>query len=133
MVSLRSLSVIDSADDAHRRLVPVDEALRAYRYDGNRRVQRTDFVCQRAFSFPTLLTDGRVVSCEQDFNGQRPYGVVGRDGSFGAIWRSAQAGAVRKVIRDNPAQYSFCRNCPFTDRPISSCSFESYTVRPFEV
>ena len=134
MVSLRSLSVIDSAADAHRRLVPVDEALRAYRYDGSRRVQRADFVCcQRAFSFPTVLTDGRVVSCERDFNGQRPYGVVGRDGSFGAIWRSAQAAAVRRVIRDSPAQYSFCRNCPFADRPISSCSFESYAVRPFEV
>ena len=133
MVSLRSLSVIDSTDEAHRRLVPEDEALRAYQYDGHRRVQRADFVCQRAFSFPTVLTDGRVVSCEQDFNGQRPYGVLGRDGSFGAIWRSAQAAAVRKVIRDDPAQYSFCRNCPFADRSISSCSFDSYSVRPFDV
>jgi MoaA/NifB/PqqE/SkfB family radical SAM enzyme len=130
MVSLRSLPIIDSAADAHRRLVPEDGALRAYRYEGTRRVQRADFVWQRAARFPTALTDGRVVACEQDYNGQQPYGVVGRDGSFGAIWRSAQAAAVRRVIRDDPAQYSFCRNCPFTDRTISSCSFETTRCGP---
>ena len=84
-------------------------------------------------SFPTVLTDGRVVSCEQDFNGQQPYGALGKDGSFGEIWRSAQAAGVRRVIRDQPGEYSFCRNCPFADRPISSCSFASFAVRPFEV
>lgn len=133
MVSLRSLSIVDSADEAHRRLVPENEAFRAYRYDADGRIQRADFVCQRPFSFPTVLTDGTVVSCEQDFNGQQPYGVVGKDGSFGDIWQGARAAEVRRVIRDRPCDYSFCRNCPFADRPLSACSFESYAVRPFDV
>ena len=133
MVSLRGLSIIDSAEEAHRNLVPVDELLRAYRYEHGRRVRRRDFVCQHAFSFPTVLADGTVVACEQDFNGQQAYGVLANGGSFREIWRSERASSVRRTIRDHAGEYSFCRNCPYADRPISSCSFASYAVRPFEV
>jgi len=133
MVSLRSLSIIDSADEAHRDMVPVDELLRAYRYEQGRRVQRHDFVCQHAFSFPTVLADGTVVACEQDFNGQQAYGVLKKGGTFRDIWLGARASEVRRTVRDHPGEYSFCRNCPYADRPISSCSFASYAVRPFEV
>ncbi|MFO7692344.1 MAG: radical SAM protein [Vicinamibacterales bacterium] len=133
MVSLRSLSIIDSAEDAHRNMVPADELLRAYRYERGQRVQRDDFVCQHAFSFPTLLADGTVVACEQDFNGGQPYGVLKKGGSFRDIWLSSRASEVRRTIRDRPGELSFCRNCPYADRPISSCSFDSYAVRPFEV
>lgn len=133
MVSLRSLSIIDSAEDAHRNMVPADELLRAYRYEHGQRVERDDFVCQHAFSFPTVLADGTVVSCEQDFNGREPYGVLQKGGSFRSIWMSRRASEVRRTIRDRPGELSFCRNCPYADRPISSCSFDSYAVRPFEV
>ena len=133
MVSLRSLSIIDSAEDAHRNMVPSDELLRAYRYERGARVPRHDFVCQHAFSFPTLLADGTVVACEQDFNGRQPYGVLKAGGSFRDIWLSSRASEVRRTIRDRPGELSFCRNCPYADRPISSCSFDSYAVRPFEV
>ena len=132
MVSLRSLSIIDSAEQSHRNMVPVDELLRAYRYEQGVRVQRRDFVCQHASTFPTILADGRVVACEQDFNGQQAYGVLEKGGSFRDIWQSAAASEVRRTIRDRPGEYSFCRNCPYADRPISSCSFASYAVRPFE-
>jgi len=96
-------------------------------------VRRHDFVCQHAFSFPTLLADGTIVACEQDFNGQRAYGVVHRHGSFREVWMGTRAAEIRRTIRDRPGEYSFCRNCPYADRPISSCSFDSYPVRAFEV
>jgi radical SAM protein with 4Fe4S-binding SPASM domain len=133
MVSLRSLSIIDAAEQTHRNMVPVDELLRAYRYEQGRRVQRHDFVCQHAFTFPTILADGTVVACEQDFNGQQAYGVLQKGGSFRDIWLGTRASEVRRTVRDRPGEYSFCRNCPYADRPISSCSFASYAVRPFEV
>jgi MoaA/NifB/PqqE/SkfB family radical SAM enzyme len=134
MVSLRSLSIIDSPDErAHGALLPESKDLRPYAYEGGRRARRGDFVCQHAFTFPTLLADGTAVSCEQDYNASRPYGVVTRDTSFSSIWFGAQAREVRKTIRDNPAALSFCRNCPFADRPTSSCSLESYALRPFQV
>jgi len=134
MVSLRSLSIIDSADQrAHGELLPQSAGLRPYSYEGGQRARRTDFVCQHAFTFPTLLADGTVVSCEQDYNASRPYGLMARGTSFSEIWFGAQARAVRKTIRDTPADLSFCHNCPFADRPISSCSFESHLLRPFEL
>jgi MoaA/NifB/PqqE/SkfB family radical SAM enzyme len=133
MVSVRSLSIIDSAEEAHRSLVPVDKGLRAYGYERGRRVRREDFVCQHAFSFPTLLADGSVVACEQDFTGHHAYGVVPKDGTFGRVWRGAQAAAIRRTVRDCPETFSFCRNCPYADRPISSCSLEGYSLRPLDV
>jgi len=133
MVSLRSLSIIDAAEDGHRGMVPAAERLRAYRYEHGRRVRRRDFVCQYAFSFPTVLADGTVVACDQDFNGREPYGVLRKGGSFRSIWTSRRASEVRRTIRDRPGEFSFCRNCPYADRPISSCSFDGYAVRPFEV
>jgi radical SAM protein with 4Fe4S-binding SPASM domain len=132
MVSIRSLTIIDAAEEAHRNLVPADTTLRAYRYEQDRRVPRHDFVCQHAFSFPTILADGTVTACEQDFNGRHAYGVLGKDGSFRDIWLSTRASEVRRIVRDHPAEYSFCRNCPRADRPLSSCCLSSYAVRAFE-
>lgn len=133
LVSHRTLTIIDSAEGPHRSLVPTEEALRAYRYDDDGRVARGDFVCQHAFSFPTILADGTVTVCEQDFNGGRAYGVLGADGTFRDIWWGARAAAVRRTVRDRPAEYSFCRNCPRADRPLSSCNLSSHALRPFEV
>ena len=131
MVSIRSLSIIDSTENSHHDLVPVSDLLRAYSYENGERVRRKDFVCQHAFTFPTMMADGRVVSCEQDFNATQPYGTLTKGSSFEGIWFSEEAAQIRGTIRDNPEEYSFCRKCPFADRPISSCSIESYTLRPF--
>lgn len=133
IVSLRSLSIIDSADQrAHVDLLPESASLRPYAYEGGQRARRNDFVCQHAFTFPTLLADGTVVSCEQDYNASRPYGVMANGTTFSDIWFGPQARAVRGTIRDASADLSFCRNCPFADRPTSSCSLESYRLRSFE-
>ena len=92
LVSLRTLSIIDSPDDrAHGALLPELENLRAYSYESGRRARRTDFVCQHAFTFPTMLADGTVVSCEQDYNASRPYGTVTSDMSFERVWFGAAA------------------------------------------
>jgi MoaA/NifB/PqqE/SkfB family radical SAM enzyme len=133
LVSHRTLTIIDSAEGPHRSLVPHEQALRAYRYDADGRVARSDFVCQHAFSFPTVLADGTVTVCEQDFNGRCAYGVLGTDGSFREIWWGARAAAVRRTVRDHPDEYSFCRNCPRADRALSSCNLASYALRPFDV
>lgn len=133
MVSTRTLSIIDSSDEAHRALVPEADLMRAYGYHEDKRVRRDDFVCQHAFNFPTVFADGTVVACEQDFNGSHPYGVLSRETSFGGIWFSRAAAEIRKKIRDDPAQFSFCENCPFADRETSSCSLDCYPVRPAEV
>jgi len=133
MVSIRSLSIIDSVEQPHRDLVPVSSLLKAYDYKDGERVRRSDFVCQHAFSFPSVLADGTVVACEQDFNGHDAYGVISRENTLSKVWRSAHASTVRRTIKHHPEDYSFCRNCPYADRPISSCSFDSYELRPVEL
>jgi len=133
MVSIRSLSIIDSSEAAHRDLIPASSLFQAYQYQGEKRVRRDDFVCQHAFSFPTVLADGTVVACEQDFNGKQPYGIVSAERSFSSVWFGEQAARVRRVVRDDYRQYSSCTNCPYADRRASSCSVEGYTLRPVRV
>ena len=134
MVSIRSLSIIDSKEEqTHKSLLPEGEALRAYEYAAGRRVRREDFVCQHAFNFPTVLADGTVVACDQDYNGAHAYGRLSPERSFADVWRGPEAARVRRTIRDDSSQYSFCRSCPLADRPTSSCSLVGYTLRPFTV
>jgi radical SAM protein with 4Fe4S-binding SPASM domain len=132
MLTLRSLSIIDNdkADEMVADLLPDASDHRAYGYRDGRRVRRTDFVCQQPFWFPSLLADGTVVACEQDFNAQHPMGRVTTSHAFGEIWRSSQARQIRRLIRDAGDTVSFCRNCPYADRPTSSCSLETRSLVP---
>lgn len=43
--------------------------------------------CRRIFSRLTVLADGRVLMCEQDFKGLHPVGTLG-DGGLSAAWQS---------------------------------------------
>lgn len=128
-LSIRTLSIIDAADGKHRDLVPRDEVLRAYKYAEAERIGRMDFICEKAFTYPTVFADGTVVSCEQDYNAQHPYGSLADGSSFASLWWSKQAAEVRSTIRDNAGKLSFCRNCPFKDRPISTCSIQYFDLR----
>lgn len=126
---LRTLSIIDAPDDIHLKLIPNEEKLRAYGYANNRRISRTDFVCEKAFTFPALYADGTVVSCDQDCNAQQPYGSLADGSSFADIWWSKRAAEIRRTIRDNYEKFSACKNCPFKDRPISTCNIKHYDLR----
>lgn len=129
MLTVRTLSIIDAPDDIHHDLEPNDEKFRAYGYRNNKRISRTDFVCENAFIFPTVFADGTVVACCQDCNAQQPYGSLADGSSFADIWWSKRAAEVRKTIRDKPDSFSFCKNCPFKDRPVSTCSIEYFNLR----
>ena len=129
-ITLRTLSIIDGPEAPHRNLVPDAEELRAYQYyENNSRRRRRDFICQQAFICPSVFADGTVVSCEQDFNAQYSYGTFSNELSFENIWFNKKAAEIRRVIRDNPADYSFCRNCPYSDRPTKTCSIKAFNVR----
>jgi len=92
-------------------------------------VRRDDYVCQHAFLYPAVFSDGTVVPCDQDFNARHAYGRIGVDGSFGDIWFGRRAAAVRKTIRKERERFSFCRNCPFADRSASTASVEAFDLR----
>jgi len=123
ITTIRTLSIIDAQDETeHRKLVPSTEELQAYRYRDNDRLQRRDFICERAFVFPCVLADGTVTACDQDFNAQQPYGKLTERQSFADLWWGESAARIRKTIRGNADSFSQCRNCPFRDRPANDCS-----------
>ncbi|WP_321472124.1 radical SAM protein [uncultured Paludibaculum sp.] len=130
MATVRTLSIVDTPVDRHNGLIPASELLRAYSYQDNQRARRSDFVCQHAFTFPTLMADGRLVSCEQDHNCSQAYGTLKPGVTFSDLWRSDRASSIRRTIKESPEKFSFCRNCPYADRPTSSCSIQSLHLRP---
>jgi len=129
IMTIRTLSIIDAPEETHHNLLPSSERYQAYGYENNKRVSRTDFMCEMAFTFPTVFADGTVVACDQDCRAQQPYGSLADGSSFADIWWSRRASEIRKTIRDNPSKFSFCKNCPFRDRPISTCSVEFLDLR----
>ena len=129
-VSIRTLSVAGRDTVVHSSLVPDDERLRAYQYEAGRRVRRSDYVCQIAFLMPTVMADGTVVSCDQDFNARHTYGTVGGGASFRDVWFGAQAAEVRRRIRAHDACLDHCSRCPYADRDVNTCSIEASRVEP---
>ena len=129
MLTIRTLSIIDAPENIHDELMPTEEELRAYGYRDSKRISRTDFICEKAFIFPAVFADGTVIACDQDYNAQQPYGSLADGSSFADIWWSKRAAEVRRTIRDKPDSFSFCKNCPFKDRPVSTCSIEYLDLR----
>ena len=81
-------------------MAPDSATYRAYAYDRQQRIERSDFVCQMPFSFPSLMADGTVIAYEQDCRGTHPLGQFGNGASFRDIWFGDQAAEVRRKIRD---------------------------------
>jgi MoaA/NifB/PqqE/SkfB family radical SAM enzyme len=129
MLTIRSLGLRDLSEALHREFVPSTQAYRAYAYHGDARVHRNDYICQLAFCFPTMLADGTLVACDQDYNGSHAFGRVGPDRSFADVWFGEQAAAVRGEIRKSLDTFGFCRRCPFADRSTSECSVEAFDLR----
>jgi radical SAM protein with 4Fe4S-binding SPASM domain len=129
ILTIRTLSIIDAPDDQHNIMKPDDERFRAYEYSKGERVRRDDFSCQGAFIYPTVFADGTVCSCDQDWNASQPYGTLTKNNSFADIWWGKQAANIRKTIRKNLESFSFCRNCPYKDRPIHTCSIQYFDLQ----
>jgi len=132
LLTLRSISIYDTpeADAVQGGFVPLNELLQPYQYKEGKRQRRKGFVCTMPFWFPTLMAGGEVVSCEQDHSARAKYGRISEAQGFGQIWFSEEAAEVRHLVRDEHEKLSFCRNCPYADRPTADCSLESRQLVP---
>jgi radical SAM protein with 4Fe4S-binding SPASM domain len=128
-LSIRTLSIIDAPDEIHSVMIPEDTQYRAYVYQDRQRVHRQDYTCEQCFIFPSVFADGTVVSCDQDFNASQPYGNMSGGESFRSLWKNRKSRKIRKIIRDKIDTFSFCVNCPFRDRPITTCSIQGFDLR----
>ena len=88
------------------------------------------FICDYPFVFPTMLADGTIVACDQDYNGQLSLGVDTKECSFDKLWFHRQASLARKRVRDNPKSLRFCRNCPYPSMVRGTCSIETHKLDP---
>lgn len=128
-LTIRTLSTIDSSEDTHRMLIPDTERYRAFNYKYDKRIQRNDFICDMPFVFPTILADGTLVACDQDYNAKQPLGILTDGVSFKDIWFGKQAVKTRKIVRDSRKSLSFCRNCPYADRQDNTCSIQAFYLK----
>lgn len=86
------------------------------------------FICQEPFWFPTVFADGTLVLCEQDYNAEMSLGRISEEVSFADLWYSEHAARLRRKIRDEMQNVSFCRKCPYLDLPTTDCNAEARWV-----
>jgi MoaA/NifB/PqqE/SkfB family radical SAM enzyme len=116
LLSIRNVYFLESTSDDRtvERLAPVECTFRtgvgAY---------CNDFICLHPFWFPTLFADGSVVLCEHDYDAQLALGRIEPGVAFRDLWFSPRAAALRRTLRDGRAGVSFCRKCPYADRPAT--------------
>ncbi|NQT88309.1 radical SAM protein [bacterium] len=107
---------------------PSDPDLARYRYDESGQRQAVPFRCRYPFRQPTIFWDGAVVGCEYDYELETPWGRIGEQ-PFPAIWRNAQADALRRAIHSGKGRPAFCGRCPYQDRVGKSCVLTSRELR----
>ncbi|RJP77133.1 MAG: radical SAM protein [Desulfobacteraceae bacterium] len=129
-LTVRTLSIVDArtTETTHQNFIPSQSEFQAYDYQGGARFERKDYICQEPFWFPTVLADGTLVPCEQDYNAQQSLGVINDSVSLKDLWFGRESSKIRKIIRDHPEELSFCRNCPYRDREITDCSIKAHIL-----
>lgn len=132
LLTLRSIGLhdIENVEAIQSNFVPLNEILQPYQYKDGQRQHRPGFICTMPFWFPSIQADGGIVSCEQDHSGEHRFGLMDAKTSFRDIWFSRRAAEVRRLIRDDREKLSYCRACPYADRPTSDCSIESRVLVP---
>jgi radical SAM protein with 4Fe4S-binding SPASM domain len=129
LLTVRTLSSIPVGEQSpHLAMVPDDPRYRAYEHapDG-RKVRRDDYLCQHAFGNPLVLADGRLVPCDQHYDGQHAYGQLDEQTSFAELWFGRAAARFRRVVRDDRHSLTLCHDCCFADRPANESSIEMHT------
>ncbi|MBP1749040.1 MAG: Radical domain protein [Deltaproteobacteria bacterium] len=131
ILTLRSLCPVNipSGDILLEEFIADDPAYCGYDLQGDVRLHRSDFMCQHPFWFPTMLADGTIVSCSEDYNAEEPFGTCTESTSFREIWYSGNAEDVRRVIRRSTLQFSFCKSCPKRDRESTDASVMAISLK----
>jgi radical SAM protein with 4Fe4S-binding SPASM domain len=132
LLTIRNVFFVESSSDGElrERLTPDANVWRECGYGHGGNLQQGSFVCQEPFWFPTVFADGTLVLCEQDYNAQLALGQISEDVSFADLWYCQRATQLRKIIRDDMESVSFCRKCPYMDRPITDFNVEAHYVMP---
>ena len=132
LLTIRNVFFVESSSDGElrERLTPDPNVWSECGYGHGGNLRQGSFVCQEPFWFPTVFADGTLVLCEQDYNAQLALGQISEDVSFADLWYCRRATQLRKIIRDDMESVSFCRKCPYMDRPITDFNVEAHYLMP---
>ncbi len=130
LLTLRSPYFIESTSDPQTRagLAPGSEVWEGCGLAGGGYTARDSFFCLEPFWFPTVLADGTLVLCEQDYNGELAVGRIEDGVTFSNLWYGNRAARLRQAIRDEAEGVAFCRKCIYADRPITDCNLAAYQL-----
>ncbi len=106
-------------------LVPNNSEYKSYNYKEGEIVHRECKFCRDSLMIPVVLTNGDLVACCLDYDGQLCYGNL-NDKSFKELWFSKHGNDIRKFPL-KCANLKPCNTCPATDRirPITNLEYRS--------
>lgn len=113
-------------DDADERFAPSDPFYQRFEYDGQKRVRRSanQYRCRRPWSRLNVTSEGVVVPCEYDLNGDFAFGTWGNGRSFMQAWLSKEASVFREQMIVDKTAYPFCVDCLHRDRKQKECTVD---------
>jgi radical SAM protein with 4Fe4S-binding SPASM domain len=134
LLTIRNIFFIESTTDARtsRALAPDAEFWSGCGQARGGNAASDGFLCLEPFWFPSVFADGTLVLCEQDYNAEMAVGRIEGDISFRDLWHSPRAAQLRKTIREAGQTVSFCRKCPYIDRPSTDFNVESRSLTSCE-
>ncbi len=126
MVSFKAYSTRQSgfADpEWDEQRAPQEDALRWYEYTEDFKVKARParrYDCRFMWTKPMLFADGRIASCEYDFDCSHELGNINEQ-SFDEIWFGERAKDLRKCFSHDGKRPSFCADCVYDYSVIDGC------------
>ena len=130
-VTFRSAIVRRKSVDLEESLTP--QALEFQRFtttdrpSNKIRPSRHSHYCHRPYANLTVLSNGDVVACENDFNATLPLGNMTQQ-SLREILASRQSKAFYHQFHDNPNNFSFCRECDLRDLKHATANVQTIVL-----
>lgn len=103
---------LDKTEEA-KKMLPKQTKYARYtlNIDGSlRRKKAVRNRCWRAFSGAVIATNGDVLACSYDKNGEHVFGNINNE-SLAKIWKNKKATEFRKQLLLNRSQFDMCCNC----------------------
>ncbi len=117
MLSFKSATLYNRSD-LMDTFIPIDNRYQRYGHfqSAANDKKRFNFNCFFPFRQPTVFWDGRLVLCEQDFDGITHLGKLYEEGTFSQLWHGPKAAEFRKQIILDRHHFEFCRTCTYENR-----------------
>jgi len=109
--TIKTINPCCGSKASDKDFVPRDPALQRHVYDDDfRRVPKSTPVCNKLWQRCHILSNGAVVPCGYDFNGELKIGDL-TDTPLTELWRSARYAEVRELISREIETLPLCQDC----------------------